>query len=79
MAFPLDKLVDAGVSIWLDDLSRVRLAEGGLDRLIRDRHVTGVTTNPTSSRRPSQAVMPTAPTSTSSRSDRSAWTQLCAS
>ena len=47
MAFPLDKLVDAGVSIWLDDLSRVRLAEGSLDRLIRDRHVTGVTTNPT--------------------------------
>jgi transaldolase len=47
MAFPLNKLVDAGVSIWLDDLSRVRLAEGGLDRLIRDRHVTGVTTNPT--------------------------------
>src|SRR5690349_3999362 len=47
MAFPLDKLVDAGVSIWLDDLSRVRLAEGGLDRLNRDRHVTGVTTNPT--------------------------------
>jgi transaldolase len=47
MAFPLDKLVGAGVSIWLDDLSRVRLADGGLDRLIRDRHVTGVTTNPT--------------------------------
>ena len=47
MALPLDELVDAGVSIWLDDLSRVRLAEGGLDRLIRDRHVTGVTTNPT--------------------------------
>ena len=47
MALPLDRLVDAGVSIWLDDLSRVRLAEGGLDRLIRDRHVTGVTTNPT--------------------------------
>jgi transaldolase len=47
MALPLAELVDAGVSIWLDDLSRVRLAEGGLDRLIRDRHVTGVTTNPT--------------------------------
>ena len=47
MALPLDKLVDAGVSIWLDDLSRVRLAEGSLDRLIHDRHVTGVTTNPT--------------------------------
>ena len=47
MASPLDKLADAGVSIWLDDLSRVRLAEGGLARLVRDRHVVGVTTNPT--------------------------------
>jgi transaldolase len=47
MASPLDKLADAGVSIWLDDLSRIRLAGGGLARLLRDRHVTGVTTNPT--------------------------------
>jgi transaldolase len=47
MALPLDKLADAGVSIWLDDLSRVRLAGGGLADLMRDRHVTGVTTNPT--------------------------------
>jgi transaldolase len=47
MALPLDELADAGVSIWLDDLSRVRLAEGGLTRLVQDRHVTGVTTNPT--------------------------------
>jgi len=47
MALPLDELAHAGVSIWLDDLSRVRLAEGGLARLLRDRHVTGVTTNPT--------------------------------
>ena len=47
MTASLDRLVDAGVSIWLDDLSRVRLAEGGLARLVRDRHVSGVTTNPT--------------------------------
>jgi transaldolase len=44
---PLAALVDAGVSIWLDDLSRGRLESGGLAALIRDRHVTGVTTNPT--------------------------------
>jgi transaldolase len=47
MTDPLDKLTAAGVSIWLDDLSRVRLGGGGLARLVRDRHVAGVTTNPT--------------------------------
>jgi transaldolase len=44
---PLRALTDAGVSIWLDDLSRQRLIGGGLARLIRERHVVGVTTNPT--------------------------------
>jgi transaldolase len=44
---PLNALVDAGVSIWLDDLSRERLATGNLATLIRDKHVVGVTTNPT--------------------------------
>jgi transaldolase len=44
---PLRALTDAGVSIWLDDLSRERLIGGGLARLIRERHVVGVTTNPT--------------------------------
>lgn len=43
----LAALSDAGVSIWLDDLSRQRLASGSLDRLVRDDHVVGVTTNPT--------------------------------
>jgi transaldolase len=47
MTDSLGKLVDAGVSIWLDDLSRVRVAGGGLAHLVRDRHVSGVTTNPT--------------------------------
>jgi transaldolase len=42
----LQKLVDAGVSIWLDDLSRERLESGSLARLVRDHHVSGVTTNP---------------------------------
>ncbi|TVT60466.1 transaldolase [Amycolatopsis rhizosphaerae] len=43
----LAALSEAGVSIWLDDLSRERLNSGNLAELIRDRHVVGVTTNPT--------------------------------
>ena len=40
------RLRAAGVSVWLDDLSRERLAAGGLAAL-RDWGVSGVTTNPT--------------------------------
>ncbi|WP_166984727.1 transaldolase [Canibacter zhoujuaniae] len=36
----------AGVSVWLDDLSRTSLADGTLARLIADTNVVGVTTNP---------------------------------
>jgi transaldolase len=43
----LQRLSDEGVAIWLDDLSRERLVGGGLERLVRDKHVVGVTTNPT--------------------------------
>ncbi|MET8310946.1 MULTISPECIES: transaldolase [unclassified Micromonospora] len=43
----LSELTAAGVAIWLDDLSRVRLSSGGLDQLRREKHVAGVTTNPT--------------------------------
>ena len=43
----LAQLSAAGVSIWLDDLSRTRLTSGNLAELIRDKHVVGVTTNPT--------------------------------
>ena len=43
----LDRLSEAGVAIWLDDLSRGRLADGSLAALVRDRRVVGVTTNPT--------------------------------
>lgn len=39
-------LSDAGVSIWLDDLSRERLASGSLVALIEEKNVVGVTTNP---------------------------------
>src|SRR3954454_16724567 len=43
----LAALTAAGVSIWLDDLSRERLRSGNLQQLISERHVVGVTTNPT--------------------------------
>src|SRR4051794_11341746 len=43
----LAALAAAGVSIWLDDLSRERLRSGNLQQLISERHVVGVTTNPT--------------------------------
>lgn len=46
MTDPLATLSDAGVSIWLDDLSRVRLVGGSLAELAAHDHVTGVTTNP---------------------------------
>jgi transaldolase len=36
-----------GVSIWLDDLSRERIESGGLQKLIDEKNVVGVTTNPT--------------------------------
>jgi transaldolase len=41
------QLSAAGVSIWLDDLSRERINAGGLEKLIAERNVVGVTTNPT--------------------------------
>jgi transaldolase len=43
----LQALADQGVSVWLDDLSRERLTTGNLEELIKDKHVVGVTSNPT--------------------------------
>ena len=43
----LGQLAAAGVAVWLDDISRERLATGNLATLLRDMHVTGVTSNPT--------------------------------
>lgn len=43
----LAALAGAGVSIWLDDISRQRLNSGNLADLIRTKHVVGVTSNPT--------------------------------
>ncbi|WP_198671771.1 transaldolase [Desertihabitans aurantiacus] len=47
MSERLKQLAGAGVSIWLDDLSRQRIASGELARLVEERSVVGVTTNPT--------------------------------
>jgi transaldolase len=47
MTDPLARLESEGVSIWLDDLSRELVAGGELADLVRDRHVVGVTSNPT--------------------------------
>jgi transaldolase len=44
---PTAILSKLGVSIWLDDLSRERIKSGGLQKLIAERNVVGVTTNPT--------------------------------
>lgn len=43
----LAALSAAGVSVWLDDLSRDRIRSGNLADLIATRSVVGVTTNPT--------------------------------
>jgi transaldolase len=47
MTDPLAALTGAGVSIWLDDLSRERLTSGSLADLVTHDQVVGVTTNPT--------------------------------
>jgi transaldolase len=47
MSERLEKLAGAGVAIWLDDLSRTRIESGNLAALITEKHVVGVTTNPT--------------------------------
>lgn len=41
------ELSSAGVSIWLDDLSRERITSGDLQQLMATRNVVGITTNPT--------------------------------
>lgn len=43
---PIAALREAGVSVWLDDLSRERLRSGNLQELIDTSGIVGVTTNP---------------------------------
>lgn len=47
MSTPTADLAAAGVSIWLDDLSRARITSGNIQELIQTRNISGVTTNPT--------------------------------
>jgi transaldolase len=47
MSDALADLSAQGVSVWLDDISRDRLRTGNLQQLIDDKHVVGVTSNPT--------------------------------
>jgi transaldolase len=47
MSDRLKSLAQAGVSIWLDDLSRERIETGNLADLVKEKSVVGVTTNPT--------------------------------
>jgi transaldolase len=47
MTDALRQLSEAGVSIWLDDLSRELLRSGDLQKLLDTKSVVGVTTNPT--------------------------------
>lgn len=47
MSDRLEALANAGVSIWLDDLSRERIESGNLADLVKEKSVVGVTTNPT--------------------------------
>ena len=43
----LQRLHDAGVSIWLDNIERSMLRNGDLERRIREDALTGMTSNPT--------------------------------
>src|SRR5688572_28141633 len=47
MENPLIVLHSLGQRIWLDNLSRTLLREGGLERLIKNDGLAGVTSNPT--------------------------------
>ena len=47
MSERLQQLSDAGVAVWLDDLSRERIETGNLADLVKDKSVVGVTTNHT--------------------------------
>lgn len=46
MSDALGDLTKAGVSLWLDDLSRERLRTGSLKDMIEHSHISGVTSNP---------------------------------
>ena len=47
MSQALQDLAEAGVAVWLDDLSRPRLQSGSLARMVAEGGIVGITTNPT--------------------------------
>ena len=47
MAKALHSLADAGVAVWLDDLSRTRIQSGSLAESVEAGDIVGITTNPT--------------------------------
>jgi len=47
MSNALSALAEAGVSVWLDDLSRPLIESGSLGKLVNDGEIVGITTNPT--------------------------------
>ena len=47
MSSALIDLAKAGVSVWLDDLSRPLIETGGLAKMVNDGEIVGITTNPT--------------------------------
>jgi len=47
LAEPLKALAEAGVSVWLDDLSRPRIQTGSLAGIVEHGDIVGITTNPT--------------------------------
>jgi hypothetical protein len=59
MASRVRKLHDFGQAPWLDFVDRRFLKEGGLQRLVEEDGVTGVTSIRPSSRRRSRMAMPT--------------------
>ena len=42
-----DRLEEAGVAVWLDDLNRSRIQSGSLARMVEQGEIVGITTNPT--------------------------------
>jgi transaldolase len=47
MAHAFENLQMAGVSIWLDDLSRATITSGDLEQMVKSGKIVGITTNPT--------------------------------
>jgi len=47
MTNTLQQLAEAGVAVWLDDLSRPRLQSGSLAAMVGQGDIVGITTNPT--------------------------------